>query len=76
MNHLCLLSLSHTVNTINPTDLSKNRSRIWPLKKKDFIYLFEREREGWGCVAEGEGQSDSVVSKEPDTGLDHTTLRL
>ena len=47
---------------------------------EDFIYLSEREREST-CIggAEGEGESksqaDSVLSPEPDSELNLTTLR-
>ena len=37
---------------------------------KDFIYL-RRERES----TEGEGEADSLLSREPDMGLDPRTLR-
>ena len=49
---------------------------------KDFIYLFETERERerahtrggeWGG-AEGEGEADSPLSREADVGLDPRTL--
>lgn len=42
--------------------------------KKDFIYLFEREQarvEG----AEGEGEVDTFLSREPNVRLDPRTLR-
>ena len=41
-----------------------------------FIYLRERVcmRTSWGR-AEGEGEADSLQSREPDTGLDPRTLR-
>jgi len=43
---------------------------------KDFIYYF-RERAGGGEEGEGqrESQADSMLSGEPDTGLNLTTLR-
>ena len=45
---------------------------------KDSIYLFatrdtERERAGAGGEAEGEEESDSLLSQEPDVGLDPRT---
>lgn len=46
---------------------------------KDFIYSFERVHEqGAGRGRRGEGglQADSVLSIEPDMGLDLPTLRL
>ena len=46
--------------------------------KKDFIYLFERERERESMSREGgaerEGEADSLLSREPDVGLDPRTL--
>ena len=45
-----------------------------------FYYLFEREKaresmgrggQGW---AEGEGEAESLLSREPDSGLDPRTL--
>ena len=36
---------------------------------KDFIHLFKREHKQRG-VAEGEGEADSLLSREPDMGLD------
>jgi len=36
---------------------------------KDFIYLFERAREG----GVSEGEADSPLSREPDVGLDPET---
>ena len=51
-------------------------------KKKDFIYLFEGERERgrekahkWGGGAEGEREADFPLSREPNSGLDPRTLR-
>jgi len=47
---------------------------------KDFIYLRERENETdtertqTGGAAEGEGEAGSLLSREPDTGLDPRTL--
>ena len=40
------------------------------------FYLFERERESRqaGEAAEGEGEAGSPLSREPDVGLDPTTL--
>ena len=45
--------------------------------KKYFIYLFEREKERMskGIWAEEEGEEDSLLSEEPDTGLDTRALR-
>ena len=37
-----------------------------------FIYLFEREHK-WGAGTEGEGEADSLLSREPDAGLDPGT---
>jgi len=48
---------------------------------KDFIHLRERERAHTseraqaGGAAEGEGETDSALSREPDVGLDLRTLR-
>ena len=46
---------------------------------KDFIYLFDREREREraqaGGAAETEGEAGSLLSREPDAGLDSRTLR-
>ena len=49
---------------------------------KDFIYLFERERESkrerehkWGGGAERKGEADFPLSSEPDSGLDPRTLK-
>ena len=39
---------------------------------KDFIYLFEQLRKRRGGA---EGEADSPLSTEPDTGFDHRTLR-
>ena len=36
--------------------------------------LFERERAQAGRGAEGEGEADSPLSREPDVGLDPGTL--
>ena len=47
---------------------------------KDFIYLFEREREHevvvmvGCCEAEREGEVDSPLSREPGAGLDPRIL--
>ena len=38
---------------------------------KDFLYL--RERAGKGRGVEGEGEADSLLSREPDAGLDPRT---
>jgi len=35
----------------------------------NFICLFERERAQAGCGAEGGGEADSPLSREPDAGL-------
>ena len=40
----------------------------------DCIYLFEREHK-WGWEAEGEGEADSLLSREPITGLHPRTPR-
>ena len=54
--------------------------RLISFLKKDFIYLFNTDRKGErtqvGGAAEGEGEADSPLSKEPDVGLDPRTLRL
>ena len=44
---------------------------------KDFIYLFDTEREHTRVKqqAEGEGEADAPLNGEPDTGLDPRTLR-
>ena len=43
---------------------------------KDFIYLFEKEREyEWEGGAEGEEEADSAPSREPDAELDPRTRR-
>ena len=42
-------------------------------RKKFFIYLREREHESMSRGGT-EGESDSPLSREPDTGLDPTTL--
>ena len=41
------------------------RLLLLPFFKKDYVYLFERvhERE---CVSRGQGELDSMVSREPD----------
>ena len=44
-------------------------------KKILFIYLTERERAQAGGAAEGEGEADFLLSREPDVGLDLKTLR-
>ena len=45
--------------------------------KKDFMYLFERERAQEkaqaGGEAEGEGEADSPLSREPDAELNPRT---
>ena len=44
----------------------------------DFIYFLERETErvrGWGG-AEGEGETDSPLSREPDAGLNSRTPKI
>ena len=41
---------------------------------KDFMYLFESEREK-ELGAEGEGEAGSLLSKEPSAGLDPRTPR-
>lgn len=45
---------------------------------KDFIYLFDREREKAqaGEAAEGEGEASSLLIREPSAGLDSSTLGL
>ena len=44
--------------------------------KKDVIYLFEGESAKWGRGgAEGVGGAGSLLSREPDAGLDPRTLR-
>ena len=40
---------------------------------KDFIYLFERELSRAGGGAEGEEETDYLLSREPDVGLDPRT---
>ena len=46
------------------------------LFKKGFIYLFERMSEHeQGGVAEGEGEADSPLNREPDVGLSPRTPR-
>jgi len=44
--------------------------------KKDFIYLFVREREREHKQGEWQagGEADSLLSREPDVGLDPGTL--
>lgn len=42
---------------------------------KDFIYLFDREREGGRVQAGGERETGSLLSKKPIEGLDPRTLR-
>ena len=45
---------------------------------KDFIYLFERQstREQWGgAETEAKGEAESLLSREPNAGLDPRTLR-
>ena len=40
-----------------------------------FIYLTERAQSGWGeWQAEGEGEAGSPLSREPDVGLNPSTL--
>ena len=50
---------------------------IHMLKKKDFIYLFDREKEckhkQGELQEEGEGEAGSPLSREPDMGLDPKT---
>ena len=41
--------------------------------KKRF-YLFDRERAQAGRAAEGEGEADFLLSREPNMGLDPRTL--
>ena len=43
---------------------------------KDFIYLFDRQRSQVGREAgrEREGEADSLLTREPDVGLDPSTL--
>ena len=48
------------------------------LKKILFIYLFSKDK--WsvsreGAEGDGESQADPTLSREPDAGLDSTTLR-
>ena len=44
---------------------------------KDFICLFERERDSERHHEQrGEGEADSPLSREPDEGLDRRTLGL
>ena len=43
---------------------------LYPLKKKDFIYLFEKDSEGG---EEAEGQANSMVSTESDMGFNPIT---
>ena len=40
-----------------------------------FIYFRERWQGTWVAEGEGESQADSTLSREPDAGLDPTTLR-
>ena len=44
--------------------------------KKDFVYLFDRQRSQVGREAgrEREGEAGSLLSREPHAGLDHRTL--
>ena len=42
--------------------------------KKDFMYLFEREKERSQAGGEREGEVDSLLSREPDAGYDPRTL--
>ena len=44
-----------------------------PFLKKDFIYLIEGELQQEG--AEGMGEVDSLLNKEPNVGLNLRTLR-
>ena len=46
---------------------------IFNLKKKEVIYLREREGAGAGKRAEGEGEAGSPLSREPEAGLDFKT---
>ena len=48
---------------------------IWPvyLFTYDFIHLFDRAQAG-RVAAGGEGEADSMRSREPDSGLDPRTL--
>ena len=43
---------------------------------KDFIYLFDREREQVEGAAEGEDEAGSPLRREVDMGLDLRTLRI
>ena len=55
-------------------DADKNKA----FKKKDFIYLREREHDHkWGSSteAEGEGEAHFPLSREPDSGLNPRILR-
>ena len=46
-----------------------------PFFKKDFIYLFDRQKLQVGRVqAEREEEAGSLLSREPDAGLDPRTL--
>ena len=50
---------------------------LWVLKKILFIYLTERARKHkqGELQVEGEGEANSPLSREPNTGLDLRTLR-
>ena len=37
---------------------------------KDFVYLYDRERAHAGGIAEGDGEADSALRREPNIGLD------
>ena len=57
-----------------PNRCATQGSRILSLKKKkDYIYLSEKERAGGGT--EGEGEAYSILSVEPQVGLNFMTLR-
>ena len=51
-------------------------TRVNQKKKKDFIYLFDRERHREGTQAGGVGEREAgfPLSREPNAGLDPRTL--
>ena len=70
---LFLLVVINNFHAISGTKYCKNNHSVI-LFFKHFIYLRERESMSGGW-AEGEGEADFLLSREPDLGLDLRTLR-
>ena len=65
-----LFTISHSIHCVGKLDNFPKKYIF-----KDFIYLYERERQRMEGGTEEEGQADSQLSVEPDKGLDPRTLR-